>query len=382
MASWTLNTNDLDFFWGAVYPRIIGRIWQYNVPESALRDYEYVKVRGQRKAREAKREVREAKTKGQFKKLILHDLALFRASTRSEPGSVYDQNAPGNVFDRLIAAFEAMEVNRIWGYNFEFIISDKGIDLPLVEKPGEKRVHAIFRNYRDRPVATPSVNLPMMRDDVQALNVGPFSADAPCLFHEATEPKRSRADEDDDGLTIESFVPAMMKEQGRGWQLRSGLYASLMGAVPRVIAEIWHDEELNSFPCLPPPLPSPRFPSRGQGRRGPRPGMRPKPEAQDEAERKGLRSQLVGEENSELAGDYFSAYLERYGPLAGSNFKIYLHTLENTEEAEETGNTYLTPDKGLTILVPCPPPRADIFEQIATGQAGNPMFTNTTNCYG
>jgi hypothetical protein len=319
---WQLRTKHLHFFWLLVYPRIVGRIWQYDISEDALRS--------------------------DFKAYLLNEIDLFIAAC--------DKKETKAILEDIRAVFSRLEIGLLPGSSYDFVLSEEGIDLPFVNKPDRE---AIFRNYRDRSVTPPQMNLPKIDDDLSALDIDRIPAPAP---PPAQFPRRVTqtigapigSNGNGDG-TIESFMYDKQRTRhyasGRRWQVQGSLLASLIRATDRIIAEQWYEE------------------------------IRRTDEATtDDRDQVRDRVRRDFKENARaIIGDYLELTF-RGRLLEAFEIQVVLEE-EYPDEDAASGYSYLS-QKGLTICFPKAPELSEIIEDMALGKAGNPMYSNTHSTNG
>ena len=356
--SWKLGIRDIHYFWSILYPRMVSETWLQGVDPAWLRDGDHGK---------------------QFMQGLL---AGYLENITSVPAR--EDVAVSNtveILQSIISFFQDNEVGIIEGYNYEYILHDKGIDLPLVKKP--EHITELFSNYRDRPTRNLPANLPGISDELNMVQtVDPFHgrrAHKEKLngmgFKRIEETDPAKKDnfgsygpwvESVNGADIESHMAKTANE--RKWQLRSSVLDNLQLAIPKFIARVWYDTSyaLNLTGKI-----SSLLEHMNDGFES----MRPEPIEQFQLDERPypVRKLLKQENGSKYAKEILGSYIER--PMGGpylSGFEIKPVLLEKGEE----GQISLT-ENGLVVEIPHAPDMDEIFVQIAEGKAGNPMFTSS-----
>lgn len=167
---WKLGMYDIRYFWSIFYPRMVGRIWKEGITEEWLWDtksidrdvynlHRYVvyllDIHG-RFLTELIDPFTGAIGTGNIPNLLNNDL---RKRTLETIRSLL------KYFCR--SSFDSSSIKAIPGYNYEFILHDSGMGLPVVEPPQDPLALHYF--YANRVVHRPTVNLPLFTNDFVAL---------------------------------------------------------------------------------------------------------------------------------------------------------------------------------------------------------------------
>lgn len=214
-SEWSINAFDLAWFWTCAYPRIVGSVWSGAIDESRFVDPTYT------------REIINAFIADLGKKMgIGHDDRDFFPDT--------------------------MNVRIMDGINYEFIIHDKGVLLPLPRKP--LSAEDVYRAYVYRKVGTPGMRIPGQKlghyYSVDSANAGALNPDGAFMNYLRTsallpEGENRSAPQGFGVAEIMTLFRYLVKQEFRWeWYLMGNDFMKTIVALPRVIADIWLEQSV------------------------------------------------------------------------------------------------------------------------------------------
>ena len=332
--AWEISASELNYFWMAVYPRIVGIIWRDDIPEREIRPeaIDGAPADPRRPKRFMIARIREI-------------IDALRAEPRPPRDTIRRMRA-------LIKPLSKMEIGIIPGFNYDFLLHSRGIDLPLPERPDD--LSYVFQRYQFREVGPSAMALPNLNTgdsfDFRGVAAAAFMTAAPAAMATngtmalmtAAGPAPGPAAPRRVSMWLADYAEAQRTERGWQWYIRGSELGAIMTSLPRVIAQVWYDMEraktiLASFES---------------------------PSEQVEA----------------IVSDYVRRYREEPRRLFEDRIEVRFDPDLPMETGAEGTTDCILRDTGATLPFPNPPAMEDLFTAWADGAAANPVFTSSHKC--
>jgi hypothetical protein len=403
---WAIPAGILNTFWNDVFPRIVGAYWAAKAPDSAL----------------------SAAQNAQNAALTMDDwdfqafLDAVQDPPVSNPGRSF--NLPSNMWSGSSPLFQnrlsavsgylasnagVMPIHFLGEGEFDFILSDQGMDVFIPPNPTNER--ELLRYYTFRATGRRAIGLPLylttsglasaMSTDsatgpsqvlmnlanVQAYLASSYGA-SPCVGEVITclsAYAASPADingrgggrgggggptlqDGDIALGLQEYMCAL--KALRHWQLSGSVYRAIMTELPRVVAEVWL-EGLDVQACVPgQAVQLEAYPRDAYTRRF----------AGDGGGENGIR-QIFRERLETSLPHYSEMRFRTYADTAPYDDELLPPPASGQGVNWQPGDVMIT-NRGMFFptILPTAPSLRQFCQAISAGRGGNPVFTDSILC--